>query len=142
MILDLLKTKGKNFFSFCLLIITLFPYLAFSQQVTGNQQNQLSVSPERCIALRKGQTCYQDVKFKWHTKIVNDYCLVNKTTNTTLKCWLNANSGHFDLDHQAVETHTFILKTKTDSSVLASVKITVAWVYNSVKRSKASWRLF
>ncbi|NQY33680.1 MAG: DUF3019 domain-containing protein [Alteromonadaceae bacterium] len=102
---------------------------------------QLEVTPERCIALRKGQTCYLEVTFKWQQGESSDYCLINVTRNSVLKCWRNRSKGQYSFDFQSSKSNTFVLRSKNSNVDLAQAHIVVAWVYKSTKRSKLSWRL-
>ena len=103
---------------------------------------QLSVTPKPCVALRKGQKCYLEVMFNWHHPKTSDYCLVNSTTNTILKCWKAQSSGKFNFDFQSTMSNNFALRENASTVDIAITTIPVAWVYKSSKRAKATWRLF
>lgn len=115
-----------------------------SSAETSNTSNvaHLEVSPEKCIALRKGQKCYLEVTFSWRHPQVSDYCLVNITTNKTIKCWSRQTEGEFNFDFQSTLSHDFALRVKGATVDLAHARIPVAWVYKSSKRAKSTWRLF
>ena len=102
---------------------------------------QLQVTPERCIALHKGQKCYLEVTFKWRHSQISDYCLVNTTTNKIIKCWQQQAKGQFNFDFQSKISNDFALRKQKSAINLAHTQIPVAWVYKSTKRSKLSWRL-
>ncbi|MDG1120862.1 MAG: DUF3019 domain-containing protein, partial [Glaciecola sp.] len=95
-----------------------------------------------CVALRKGQTCYLEVTFTWQHPKVGNYCLVNATTNHTLQCWEQHTKGEFSFDFQATMSNDFALRTQASTTDLVSTTIPVAWVYQSSKRAKSTWRLF
>lgn len=102
----------------------------------------LQVTPERCIALHRGQTCYLDVEFKWTLDVVDDYCLINTTTNELLRCWKQQKQGQHIHEFQSSQSNRFSLITRAESIEVGATKIEVAWVYNSTKRAKSGWRLF
>lgn len=102
----------------------------------------LEVTPKRCIALHKGQTCYLEVTFKWRHSTISDYCLVNTTTNKTIKCWQQQGEGQFNFDFQSKLSNDFVLRKQNSAIDLASARIPVAWVYKSNKRPKSTWRIF
>jgi hypothetical protein len=102
----------------------------------------LEVTPERCIALHKGQKCYLEVTFKWRHSQISDYCLVNTTTNKVIKCWQQQAQGQFNFDFQSKLSNKFSLRKKESTINLANTQIPVAWVYKSAKRPKSTWRLF
>ncbi|MGB3724703.1 MAG: DUF3019 domain-containing protein [Glaciecola sp.] len=103
---------------------------------------QLSVTPKPCVALRKGQKCYLEVTFSWQHPKTSNYCLVNSTTNTIMKCWAEQSSGKFNFDFQSTMSNNFALREHASTVDIAITKIPVAWVYKSSKRAKATWRLF
>jgi len=110
---------------------------------TGNSNSaQLDVTPKRCIALRKGQKCYLEVTFQWQHPQISNYCLINKTTNKSLKCWSNQSAGNFSFDFQSTESNDFTLRNQNSTTDLANARIALAWVYKSSKRAKSTWRLF
>lgn len=131
------------------LLIMVILFIGGSSLVFAAQQNQynpsfmqLTIKPERCVALRQGQTCYQQVQFNWRSSQKGDFCLINKNQNMTLQCWTQKAKGQFSYDFQAQQSRSYVMRAKDSNIDLALQKITVAWVYKSSKRPKASWRLF
>jgi len=106
------------------------------------QLAQLKVTPKPCVALRKGQKCYLEVTFNWLHPQASDYCLVNTTTNNTMKCWSRQAKGEFKVDFQSRLSNDFALRRPKSTTDLARTKIPVAWVYKSTKRAKSTWRIF
>ena len=103
---------------------------------------QLEVTPKPCVALRKGQKCYLEVTFSWQHPKVSDYCLVNSTTNKTMKCWQQQAKGEFSFDFQSKLSNDFVLRQQESATDIARATIPVAWVYKTSKRAKSTWRLF
>jgi hypothetical protein len=137
--------KISSLFGNILVIVLLLlsgndPVLA--AEPTAPSSVELAVSPERCVALRQGQTCYQQVEFNWRSIRGGDFCLVDTSQNKTLHCWTKINQGRFNYDFQGQQSRHYALRVKGSSIDLAEQKITVAWVYKSPNRPKASWRLF
>jgi len=108
----------------------------------SSQLAQLTVTPKPCVALHKGQTCYLEVTFSWQHPQVNNYCLVNTTTNKTITCWKKQARGAFSFDFQSTSSNDFALRGQASDIDLAQTRIPVAWVYKSSKRAKSTWRLF
>ena len=102
----------------------------------------LKVTPKPCVALRKGQKCYLEVTFSWLQPQANNYCLVNITTNKTMKCWQQQAKGEFSFDFQSKQSNNFALRIQASTSNIARTRIPVAWVYKSSKRAKLTWRLY
>jgi hypothetical protein len=106
------------------------------------KENELVVTPKRCVALRQGQVCYQQVTFRWHQPDVGNYCLVELSTSENIKCWSNVKTGEVDFDFQSDGSLTYGIRKIDEQTTLSSTYITVSWVFKSSKRPKASWKLF
>lgn len=127
-------------------------FILFSANATATQANtttnnsvqlaQLKVTPKPCVSLRKGQKCYLEVTFNWLHPKVNNYCLVNITTNKLVKCWQQQAEGEFSFDFQSTLSNEFVLRQQGSTTDLARTQIPVAWVYKSSKRAKSTWRIF
>ena len=124
------------------MVIGLWCYQAKAASINTVSGITLTVTPERCVALHRGQTCYLHVVFTWQHEKQGDYCLVNQTTNKQMYCWSKQSKGEYRLDFQSTKSNDFGLQERVSQEILASTKIEVSWVYNSSKRSKSSWRLF
>lgn len=107
-----------------------------------NDQSILTVSPQRCVALRQGQVCYQLVTFSWQYFEKGNYCLVELSSNKVLQCWQQAKVGVFELDFQSIENKEFALRRQDQNENIATTLVTVAWVFKSSKRPKSNWKLF
>lgn len=108
----------------------------------SRQLAQLTVTPKPCVALHKGQKCYLEVTFSWQHPQVSNYCLVNTTTNKTIRCWKQQTKGQFSFDFQSKLSNDFALRNQESAIDIARASIPVAWVYKSSKRAKSTWRLF
>ena len=107
-----------------------------------NETNTLTVTPNRCVALRQGQVCYQKVTFSWQQPEMGNYCLVELSTLDNVKCWSQVKTGKVMLDFQSDKSTDFVLRKEGTEDDLALVNITVSWVYKSSRRPKSSWKLF
>lgn len=143
----MIPTKLHNkpiplFCSFTLILLA----LTWTNDPRAAEQERLPtglfVIPERCVALRQGQTCYQEVTFNWRQRQKGNYCLVNLATRQVLKCWHNSNQGKFHLDFQSTQSTDFVLRVQDQDIDLSKARITVSWVFKSSKRPKSSWKLF
>ena len=135
------KSTKRRLKHAAVLSMALFTPYSFADTATASD-TMLSVTPERCVALRKGQTCYLEVDFQWQTPEKGAFCLYNLTLNKKVNCWQAQRSGQYKLDFQATKDHHFSLREQGNIRDLAATKVVVAWVYKSTKRSKSSWRLF
>jgi hypothetical protein len=115
---------------------------SISTPSNSGQLARLKVTPKPCVALHKGQKCYLEVTFSWQHPQVNNYCLVNTTTNKTMRCWKQQAKGEFSFDFQSKLSNNFALRHQASTTDIAKATIPVAWVYKSSKRAKSTWRLF
>jgi hypothetical protein len=106
------------------------------------KENELVGIPERCVALRQGQVCYQEVIIKWHQAEMGNYCLVELSSLNNIKCWSQVNTGEVNFDFQSDTSLTYGIRKKDEQITLSTITITVSWVFKSSKRPKASWKLF
>jgi hypothetical protein len=100
----------------------------------------LSITPDKCVALRKGQVCYQTLRIKFIASTIGDYCLKIVDQPTPLQCWKQVNAAdhrHALASNQAVEFEV----VDDDLSTVATARVTIAWVYKQ-SRSRNRWRLF
>lgn len=138
-------TKESNFKFVSFILFMLFLWINMSGLAYAGEKKSsliLNVTPERCVALRQGQTCYQEVVFKWRSLKSGDYCLFNSKVKKALRCWQRAREGLLGIDFQSAEDTIFILRNKNKAEEFATVTMTVAWVYGNKKRRRSSWRLF
>lgn len=108
---------------------------------TSHNDNALDITPKRCVALRQGQICYQEVTFTWKQLQIGNYCLVELPTKQVLKCWQQVREGEFNFDFQSSQSKSFALRNKGQEQNLSEAQITVSWVFKSSKRPKSSWKL-
>lgn len=102
----------------------------------------LTVTPKRCVALRQGQVCYQNITFTWQQATIGNYCLVELSTLNNIQCWSQQKMGKFTFDFQSDKSKTFVLRHEGKEDNLATTDITVSWVFKSSKRPRSSWKLF
>ncbi|MBX2880961.1 MAG: DUF3019 domain-containing protein [Granulosicoccus sp.] len=120
-------------FTMLLLCILFLPCVEASEM-------KLTVTPDKCVALRKGQTCYQTLSIKFTASEVGDYCLKIAGQSEMLKCWSSTTSTEYRYELAASEAVIFEM-VDAKQSTIASEKVTVAWVYKQ-SRSRSRWRLF
>ncbi len=111
--------------------------------LTEKVHASLELKPARCIALHRGQTCYQRTKILWKTSAMNEVCIFEDNQNQALQCWQSKSKGILKIDFQSSSDKVYILKT--GDQIIASAEMRVAWVYNRGEKSvakKQSWRMF
>ena len=99
-----------------------------------------SVKPLKCVALHKGQVCYQKLNFKWNSDN-KDLCLYALESNAPLHCNVQNTPVTFRYEFANDHNQVFELRDKEGNSV-ATVKIEVASVYKGKRRATTGWRIF
>lgn len=131
--------------SFRWIVVLLLLALQFTPRSYAEEAAQtesLQVKPNRCIALRQGQYCYQNVEFYWTVVNENNYCLYERSSETALVCWQGRKLRRYEYEFKALNEQTFYLKDETENTVISEVIVDVAWVYKSGKKVSTGWRLF
>ncbi|MBN7819419.1 DUF3019 domain-containing protein [Bowmanella yangjiangensis] len=99
----------------------------------------MQVSPDTCVAINKGRTCYTHVSVVWQLPYQGDYCLFLEGSTDPLACWQNRRQGEWQFEFSSSTSTTLLLKQGNDT--LLRREIQVNWVYESQRR-KRNWRLF
>jgi len=108
----------------------------------AGESGVLKVKPDRCIALRQGQFCYQKVVFQWSTSAAHTYCLYAYEVDSPMVCWSGSKLSVFEYDFKSMQDQSFYLKDEDTEEILGEVNVDVAWVYKSGKKVSTGWRLF
>lgn len=120
------------------LLLGLLSGALWAQEESGAQ---LSAKPNKCIALRKGQACYQTVNFYWRTPAEGDYCLYAEGQSAPLHCWQGAGAPPLRYEFVGQQSQTFVIRS-AQGVRLTQLDLVVAWVYTSGRRDSGGWRLF
>jgi len=139
-----MKNKGYLLAMLCLLSVssvaqTAVPDAEWSDNTHGAS---LKVKPNRCIALHRGQACYQKLFFTWETPLDHKYCLYLRGDLQPLACWQADKLKHFRHEFKASEDQQFVLRDETLNQSVSDVNVDVAWVYKKGKKVSTGWRLF
>lgn len=106
----------------------------------------LTLTPERCVAMNEGQACYQTVIVRWQSNKLADYCLYLQNEPDPIVCWPDARQGRARFEFASETSMTYQLRMTTAtgdlSQALAQATLTVSWVYGDSKKRRNSWRLF
>jgi len=119
-------------------LIFSLPAILFADSLT----TQLSVKPDRCIALYQGQVCYQTVTFHWQTPEYGEYCLFIQNQANPLLCWMGDQRNTYAQEFKSKQSVVYEIRTKGSKEILFETKVKVAWVYKSNRKSNSGWRLF
>ncbi len=98
--------------------------------------------PSKCVALHKGQTCYQKITLTWSALPPGEYCLTHKTTIEPLTCWKGSNLTQYHWSFESNQSETLNIYDNTKKLAVGHVKIKLATVYKHRKKSHGGWRLF
>lgn len=122
-------------------LLGLLPMAAVSQELPVREY-QLTLSPKRCIAMHKGQQCFQKVSIDWVTPEQGEFCLSVNKDQSPLLCWQGRESHTLRYTFNGSESLSFQVKDMTSGDIVASSLFEVAWVYRSNRSRSSAWRLF
>ncbi len=120
-----------------ILVLTLW---MFTTVHAHSQQAELSVTPKKCVAFKKGQICYQTIRIKFKALVKSDFCLTVDDQPEPLQCWKDSDIASFSYRLASTSGVEFKM-VDTNKQTLATARISVAWVYKE-SRTKNRWRLF
>ena len=101
-----------------------------------------SVQPERCIALNRGQVCYQKLDFQWQTAAGARYCLHEDAVAAPLVCWNGNERSSAEVEFASDRNVLYAIRREGSAENLAQLEVEVAWVYQSNRNGFSRWRLF
>ncbi|TQV87912.1 DUF3019 domain-containing protein [Aliikangiella coralliicola] len=110
-------------------------------QVKNSLNFRLGLTPNKCVALRKGRECFATVEVKWQVPDVGNYCLRRQSDKLQITCWRGQAQGEFLYVFRSHDKEVLNLVSENSGETLASATINVSWVYKS-KRRKGRWRMF
>lgn len=102
---------------------------------------ELLAKPTNCVALHRGQVCFQRILFSWKVQDAEEYCLYKIDTDVPLSCAIGNLTGVAH-EYSSKSSETFVLRQGRQGPEVAKVTINTAWVYRTGRRSSSSWRLF
>ena len=124
-----------------LLLTTLLLCLAHGA-FSAEQVAAFTVQPERCIALNRGQLCYQQLTFQWQTAAGARYCLHQDAVAAPLICWNGNERSSHELEFESDSNIIYAIRREGQAENLTQVEVEVAWVYQSNRNGFSRWRLF
>lgn len=130
----------KGIAGFVLIILLTVSTFSLAQEAL-DETITLTATPNNCVTLRQGRTCYAQVMIAWQSKMKGNFCLRQKATGKTLKCWRESNKGQWTFEFQANETTDYQLVSVDKIEIIAKTSINVSWVHKTTPR-KRRWRLF
>lgn len=98
---------------------------------------ELNLTPDTCVSLQQGRTCYSKVKAQWQSTEPVDLCLVLE--EKVLQCWTQQQQGQHQFEFAAASSAKVLLLHQQQP--VAQAKIKVNWVHKASK-TKRHWRLF
>lgn len=124
-----------------LLMLILSTVLCLTLQSASAAEIKLTSQPAKCVSLKQGNICYQDIVMRWQASLAADYCLYHKIEPEPLKCWQAQDHGEYKFEFKFAETQQYVLRQQGQDEDLAQSSIEVKWVYK-VRRNQFSWRVF
>ncbi len=104
------------------------------------EEAKLTIKPKKCVALKKGQICYQTLRFKFESSARGQFCLFARGQDSPLTCWNGQTKMEYRYRMASANDVDYHVNDANGKPV-ATASVNVAWVYkNSRKRNR--WRLF
>jgi hypothetical protein len=97
--------------------------------------------PSKCVSLKQGNICYQDISIQWHAPHASDYCLFQQQKTEPLKCWQGVNQGIYNFEFSSAQTQQYVIRQQGENEDLGHAVIEVKWVYKE-RRNQFGWRVF
>ncbi|MBX2836507.1 MAG: DUF3019 domain-containing protein [Gammaproteobacteria bacterium] len=104
------------------------------------QDAELIISPSKCVALNKGQVCYQTLTITMKAPLQNEFCLFMGSQSEPLQCWQAVEVAEYRYRFASEKSVEFRLVGDRGQALSNSV-VNVAWVYKQ-SRKRNRWRLF
>jgi hypothetical protein len=98
---------------------------------------EFKVTPDTCVSLQQGRTCYSKITAQWQSAEPLDLCLALE--NQVLHCWTQQQQGQHQFEFAAASGSKVLLLQQQQP--VAQAKIDVNWVHKASK-TKRHWRLF
>ncbi|MFC3033745.1 DUF3019 domain-containing protein [Pseudoalteromonas fenneropenaei] len=134
----------RNSVRVLLLIAGFVPVFAFANNSTDTPlepQLPLAISPNKCVALNEGRTCFADVTFTLKLPDNGEYCLRERDNPKPIGCWKEAQTIHYLYSFARAETTLYELVRRRSGEVLGEAVVEVNWVHR-IRTKKRRWRLF
>ncbi|WMN60553.1 DUF3019 domain-containing protein [Pseudoalteromonas xiamenensis] len=112
-----------------------------ASDITLEEAQALKVSPNKCVALNEGRTCFADVTFTLQMPDRKEYCLREKDQAMPIGCWKEVQTVNYLYSFARTQTVTYELVARESASVIAEGTIEVNWVHK-IRTKKRRWRLF
>ncbi len=101
----------------------------------------LELSPAKCVTLKQGSQCYQDIEVNWQTDLPGSYCLTLSSQDSPLQCWAEKQNASYKFEFVGRESTLLKLVDQNTGKLLILSMIEVKWVYKNRSRY-LSWRVF
>lgn len=121
-----------------------FSFLVLSQATAQTPSNAatLKVTPARCVVFREGQYCDENIQVHWQATRTGSYCIHSDENPLPVECWINSAEGSLVIEKKITKPSRYLLKEKGQENILASDTVTLVWVYEAIRKNRATWRLF
>jgi len=111
----------------------------FTVQATADV-SELTAKPNKCVALRKGKTCYETIVLLYTATQKSDFCLMLDGEDDPLACWTDTAQAQYRY-RLASSTSLEFRIIDSEQAPLAHATVRVVWVYRQ-PRKRNRWRLF
>jgi len=127
--------------AFCTRLLAAPTLEAERADMAQEQTVLLTAMPTSCVALHRGQQCYQRIQLSWLNAQGERYCLFVEDSDTLLYCSSGAETFYLH-DYSSKTSESYSLRLGEQGEIVSSVTVSTAWVYRTGRRSSSGWRLF
>lgn len=120
--------------------ITLLSAVLYCGYSYAQDDVTLSVKPNRCVSLHRGQLCYQSLQFEWRS-LNRSFCLYIEGQAQAVTCQAAATQVRYRYEFESDKSRRFELRDD-QGNVVAETLIEVASVYKGQRRATTGWRIF
>jgi len=132
----------------CMVVILLM--LLFTHHVTWANDKPteqqfsatMTISPDQCVAMTEGQTCYVDIELQWQASSIGEYCLFSSRQENAIQCWSQTSKGRFQQEVASTQNVIYTLRKQQTNVRLAQSELEMAWVHKRRGKPSTWWRLF
>lgn len=144
-LISILSPRSISFIFYALILF--FCSTTSSPANANDDSYSLTLKPQECVSLYRGQTCYLTLNFSFSAPVSGQYCVYLKDDNKRLQCAPEGSTGEFSFEFETNKDLIFEMRvadvnSDKNKTVLASSVLTVSWVYEIPKKKRLDWRLF
>ena len=102
----------------------------------------MRVMPAHCVVFREGQYCDKNIQIEWQTSQSGAFCIYVDKGLTPLRCWKNLTQGAMIIENKITQSTNYFLREENSGKTVATDDVAISWVYESIRKSRSTWKIF